>query len=168
MKKLKIIFFILTIFFSNISYLAADKEGLVDKSYLKVKINNLKNGNDTLKKALKYKKKNKIEKANKKLEKALSFFVLANKEIPNNIEVLKQLGFVYYLVGDTIMSEIYYLEGLEIDPNNNLINQRLGELYFNTKRVDLANERLEVLSICNCGEYSELKEIISGIKKSKY
>ena len=66
------------------------------------------------------------------------------------------------------MSEIYYLEGLEIDPNNNLINQRLGELYFNTKRVDLANERLEVLSICNCGEYSELKEIISGIKKSKY
>ena len=69
MKKLKIIFFILTIFFSNISYLAADKEGLEDKSYLKVKINNLKNGNDTLKKALKYKKKIKLKRQIKNLKK---------------------------------------------------------------------------------------------------
>ena len=58
------------------------------------------------------------------------------------------------------MSEIYYQEGLIIDPKNYLINQRLGELYFNTKRVNLAKERLEVLISCNCEEYLNLKNII--------
>ena len=160
MKKLKIIFFILTIFFSNISYLVADKEGLEDKSYLYSKNSNFKKGNDALKKALKYKKKNKIKKANKKLEKALVYFLSSYKESPNNIEILNLLGFSYFLIGDPIMSEIYYMEGLDIDPKNNLLNQRLGELYFYTKRVDMAKDRLKILNSCNCQEYLNLKKII--------
>ena len=48
------------------------------------------------------------------------------------------------------------------------INEYLGELYVVTNRIDLAKERLEVLASCNCEEYSELKEIIAGTKKSKY
>ncbi len=160
MKKLKILFFILTIFFSNIYHLAADKEGLEDKSYLNAKNSNFKKGNDALKKALKYKKKNKIEKANKKLEKALGYFLSSYKESPNNIEILSLLGFSYFLIGDPIMSEIYYMEGLDIDPKNNLLNQRLGELYFNTKRVDMAKNRLKILKSCNCEEYLNLKNII--------
>ena len=58
------------------------------------------------------------------------------------------------------MSEIYYLEGLVIDPKNISINQSLGKLYYETKRINLANERLDVLKSCNCQEYLNLKSII--------
>jgi hypothetical protein len=58
------------------------------------------------------------------------------------------------------MSEIYYQEGLVIDPKNNFTNQKLGEIYFNTQRVNLANERLELLSLCGCQEYLNLKSIM--------
>ena len=44
----------------------------------------------------------------------------------------------------------------------------MGELYINTQRMELAKERLNVLTNCNCEEYNELKEIIEGTKKSKY
>ena len=66
------------------------------------------------------------------------------------------------------MPEIYYLEGLNLDPNHKGINEYLGELYVQTKRIELAKERLSVLKGCNCEEYNELKEIIEGKKKSKY
>ena len=135
--------------------------GRDDLSFLKAKNNNLKKGNDALKQAIKYIDKNKNKKANKRLEKALGYFVLAYKETPENLEIL-------YLIGDMIMSEIYYSEALEVDPQNIIINQKLGELYFNTNRVDLAKEKLKVLANCKCKEYSELKKIISGIKKKKY
>ena len=44
----------------------------------------------------------------------------------------------------------------------------MGELYVVTNRIDLAKERLSILANCNCEEYSDLKEIIAGTKKSKY
>ena len=58
--------------------------------------------------------------------------------------------------------------GLKIDPNHNGINEYLGELYVATNRMDLAKERLKVLENCNCEEYTELKQVIDGSKKSKY
>ena len=134
--------------------------GREDLSFLKAKNSNFKKGKDALKQALKYEKKNKIEKANKRYEKALKYFVLANEEASNDINVLYYLGFIYNKVGDLMMSEIYYKEGLLIDPNDNLINLRLGELYFNTNRKNLANEILKVLISCNCQEYLNLKNII--------
>ena len=36
------------------------------------------------------------------------------------------------------------------------------------KSLDLAKERLKILESCNCEEYTELKQIIDGTKKSKY
>ena len=66
------------------------------------------------------------------------------------------------------MAEIYYKQGLEIDPNHNGINEYLGELYVQTDRSDLAKERLKVLENCNCEEFNELKQVIDGTKKSKY
>jgi hypothetical protein len=60
------------------------------------------------------------------------------------------------------------LQGLQIEPNHNGINEYLGELYMVTNRMDLAKERLNVLKSCNCKEYNQLKEIIEGTKKSKY
>jgi hypothetical protein len=58
--------------------------------------------------------------------------------------------------------------GLEINPNHVGINEYLGELYVATNRLDLAKERLKILESCSCEEYTELKEIIEGTKKSKY
>jgi hypothetical protein len=63
---------------------------------------------------------------------------------------------------------MYYLQGLQIEPNHVGINEYLGELYVVTNRMDLAKERLVILKNCNCEEYDELKEIIEGKKKSKY
>ena len=44
----------------------------------------------------------------------------------------------------------------------------MGELYVATNRLNLAKERLKILENCNCEEYTQLKEIIEGTKKSKY
>ena len=48
----------------------------------------------------------------------------------------------------------FYLQGLQIEPNHNGINEYLGELYIATNRMDLAKERLEVLKSCDCKEYN--------------
>ena len=60
------------------------------------------------------------------------------------------------------MAEVYYSQGLEIDPNHVGINEYLGELYVETNRIDLAKQRLEILKNCNCEEYRELKELIEN------
>ena len=138
----------------------AQSTGREDLSFLNVKNSNFKKGKDALKQALKYEEKNKIDKANKLYEKALKYFVLANEETYDNTDILYALGFIYNKVGDLMMSEIYYQEGLSINPKNNLINLKLGELYFNTNRKILAKERLKVLNSCNCQEYINLKNII--------
>ena len=64
--------------------------------------------------------------------------------------------------------EKYYLQGLKIDPTHIGINEYLGELYVATNRMDLAKERLNILMNCNCKEYTDLKDIIDGVKVSKY
>ena len=139
--------------------------GREDDSFMKnPKNSNFKKGKDRLKQGLKLKKKEQNTKANKYFEMALKFFVLSYKETPENIEVLNYLGFTYNVLEDYLMSEIYYQEALVLDPKNPTINQKLGELYFNTKRISLAKERLNVLSSCNCEEYSNLKNIIPSAK----
>mgnify|MGYP001425276933 FL=1 len=150
--------------FTDNSGKGAQSTGREDLSFLDVKSSDLKKGKDSLKRALKFEKKNKNKKANKYFERALKYFVSANKENADNIEILNHLGFTYNKIGDLIMSEIYYQQGLVIDPKNNLINLRLGELYIYTKRNELAKERLKVLSKCNCQEYSDLKNIITSSK----
>ena len=132
--------------------------GRDDLSYLNAKNSNFKKGKDALKQALKYQKKNKLKKANKRYEKALEYFVLAYDNYPNNIEILNYLGFTYNAVGDVLMSEIYYRQALLIEPKNPLTNQKLGELYLNTNKNTLAEERLKILSTCDCREYLILKE----------
>tara|TARA_B100001057_G_scaffold354571_1_gene356536 strand:+ start:650 stop:1165 length:516 start_codon:yes stop_codon:yes gene_type:complete len=168
MKIFKFLFvtFILISLSSEKSYSAEkgktfDGEGgRDDLSYLNVKNSNFKKGKDAIKQALKFKKKRKYEKANIKFEKALKYFLEANTETPNNVEVLKFLAFTYNEVDDHIMTEIYYQEGLFIEPKNIFINKSLGELYLSTNRKALALERLEVLKDCNCQEYINLKNIV--------
>ena len=121
-----------------------------------------------IKSAKKYEKKGKTEKANKRYEKAQKLLIKSNKKKPLQADTLNYLGFTTRKLGDFENGEKYYLLGLEIEPKHIGINEYLGELYVVTNRIDLAKERLEVLENCNCKEYNELKEIINGIKKSKY
>ena len=121
-----------------------------------------------IKSAKKLEKKGKIEKANKRYEKALEHLIKSNKEKPNQPDTLNYLGFATRKLGDYEKGEEYYLLGLQIDPDHKGINEYLGELYVVTDRIDLAKERLSVLKNCNCEEYKELKEIIEGKKQSKY
>ena len=92
----------------------------------------------------------------------------SNKKNPNNADTLNYLGFTSRKLGDFINGEKYYLQGLALEPNHIGINEYLGELYVATNRLDLAKERLKILENCNCEEYTELKQIIDGTKKSKY
>ena len=126
-----------------------------------------KKGLNAFKKAKKYEKKEKKIKAKKKFNKAIEFLTLANKECPNQPIILSYLGFSLRKVGDLSMAEIYYLQGLEIDPNHIVINEYLGELYVNTNRIDEAKDILKVLEACNCEEFAKLKNAIK-LESSKY
>tara|TARA_B100001121_G_scaffold33499_1_gene28169 strand:+ start:103 stop:597 length:495 start_codon:yes stop_codon:yes gene_type:complete len=121
-----------------------------------------------IKSAKKLEKKGKLDKAKDKYSKAQSLLMKSNKKKPNKPDTLNYLGFTTRKLGDFENGEKYYLQGLAIDPKHIGINEYLGELYVATKRHNLAVERLEVLSSCNCKEYEDLKDIIAGKKISKY
>ena len=160
LKKISLILFLLV--FSTNSYSAGS-----DSTPKKVKTDYDK-AVESIKFAKKYEKKGKVEKAKKRYEKAQKFLLKSNQIKPNQADTLNYLGFTTRKLGDYENGEKYYLMGLEIDPNHKGINEYLGELYVTTNRLDLAKERLKVLESCNCEEYAELKDIIDGVKKSKY
>ena len=153
----------LLILFSTNSFSA----GSNDTTTTKVKSDYVK-AVELIKFAKKYEKKNKIKKAKKKYEKAQALLIKSNKKKPLQADTLNYLGFTTRKLGDYENGEKYYLLGLKIEPNHIGINEYLGELYVATNRIDLAKERLKILESCNCEEYTELKEIIAGTKKSKY
>ena len=161
-KNFIVLIFLIT-FFSTPSYSA----GSNDSTPSKVK-SDYDKAVDLIKFAKKYEKKGKIKKAIKRYEKAQKLLIKSNKKKPLQADTLNYLGFTTRKLGDYEGGEKYYLMGLEIEPDHNGINEYLGELYIATNRIDLAKERLKVLESCNCEEYSELKEIIAGTKKSKY
>ena len=62
-------------------------------------------------------------------------------------------------------AESYYLKALKIDPNHIGALEYLGELYYETGRVEKASELLEKLKIVageNSEEYIELFEVINS------
>ena len=121
-----------------------------------------------IKVAKNFEKKDKLEKAKKRYEKAQKLLLQSNKKYPNKPDTLNYLGFTTRKLGDFENGEKYYLQGLKIDPKHIGINEYLGELYVATNRHNLAVGRLEVLKGCNCKEYDDLKAIIAGKKVSKY
>ena len=123
---------------------------------------NYKRGVSLIKKGKKLEKKGKIEKAKIRFNKALEYLIIANDKNPDQPDILNYLGFAFRKTGDFLMAEIYYSQGLEIDPNHVGINEYLGELYVETNRIDLAKQRLEILKDCSCEEYDELKELIEN------
>jgi len=158
----KYLLFTLIFLIFNTSIFAAGNDDTSPKVDDYLKASNL------IKDAKKYEKKGKIKKAQKKYTNAQKLLLKSNEEKPLQADTLNYLGFTTRKLGDYDKGEEYYLLGLKIEPNHKGINEYLGELYVVTNRIDLANERLEVLKNCNCEEYNELKEIIEGTKKSKY
>jgi tetratricopeptide (TPR) repeat protein len=132
------------------------------------KVSDYTKAKNLIKAAKKYEKKGKTEKAQKRYTKAQKLLLKSNEQKPLQADTLNYLGFTTRKLGDYDGGEKFYLQGLEIEPNHNGINEYLGELYVATNRMDMAKERLEVLKNCSCEEYAELKEIIEGTKKSKY
>ena len=105
--------------------------------------------------------KGKEELALKKYNSAYKKLLDAHKVESRNPDILNYLGFTSRKAGKYDQAEKYYLQGLEIKPDHNGINEYLGELYVKTQRIDLAKERLAVLKNCNCAEYKELQEVIN-------
>ena len=161
MIKKIFVFLILTLFTTN-SFSAGS-----DSTSTKVK-SNYDKAVQSIKFAKKYEAKGKLEKAKKRYAKAQKLLLKSNSEKPNKADTLNYLGFTTRKLGDYENGEKYYLQGLAIEPNHIGINEYLGELYVATNRLDLAKERLKILENCNCEEYTELKQIINGTKKSKY
>ena len=161
MKKL-IYTLLIIIALTNNSFSAGTSSDSSDGSSDYTKAKNL------IKAAKKYEKKGKVEKAQKRYAKAQKLLLKSNKKKPLQADTLNYLGFTTRKLGDYEKGEEFYLQGLQIEPDHNGINEYLGELYIATNRMDLAKGRLNVLKDCNCKEYNQLKEIIEGTKKSKY
>tara|TARA_B100000902_G_scaffold42361_1_gene50112 strand:+ start:3367 stop:3861 length:495 start_codon:yes stop_codon:yes gene_type:complete len=164
MNILKIFFSILASFLITINLYAAGSDS---NSTSKIK-SDYDKAIKLIKSAKKYEIDNKIKKAEKNYKKANKILIAYNKKKPGNADILNYLGFTTRKLGDFKNGEKYYLQGLAIEPKHVGINEYLGELYVVTGRHNLAIERLEVLSDCNCEEYQELKDIIAGKKVSKY
>ena len=84
--------------------------------------------------------------------------------------MLNYLGFSHRKLGNYEEAERYYLRALEIEPEHRGANEYIGELYLETDRPELAEERLQVLDdacFFGCEEYDELKEAIEAYKAAK-
>ena len=168
-KKYLILTFIILLFYTpafSAGTNSSDKDGLWstgkdNKLYMKGKNSNFKKATDAIKQAKKYAKKKKYNKAKKRYDDAIKFLILANEENPNQPDILNYLGYSYRKVGDFLMAEIYYEQGLAVDSEHIGINEYLGELYVETNRINKAKERLEVLKNCKCEEFKELQNLIS-------
>ena len=160
MKKNLLLLFIFYFTLIISSHGAGSGDG--DSSKVSLKYPNYKKGVSLIKKGKKLEKKGKIEKAKKRFNKALEYLIIANDKNPDQPDILNYLGFAFRKTGDFLMAEVYYSQGLEIDPNHIGINEYLGELYIETNRIDLAKQRLEILKGCSCEEYGELKELIEN------
>jgi tetratricopeptide (TPR) repeat protein len=175
MIKKYLIFTFLTFLFSVYAHSAGNvsssnsayKTGNDDKTYMIAKNSNYMKGLNALKQAKKYNKKKKVDKAIKRFNDAAKFFALANEENPSEPDILNYLGFSLRKAGDFTMAEIYYEQGLALDPQHIGINEYLGELYVETNRIEKAKERLKVLENCKCNEFEELQAAIKQ-GNSKY
>ena len=152
--------FICTIIFcllTQASFAAGDSSSDSD-NYL----DQYKAAKNLVKRGKKLESKGKNDKALKLYDSAYKKLLEANKLESRNPDILNYLGFTLRKAGKYEQAEKYYLQGLEIKPDHNGINEYLGELYVQTQRMDLAKERLAVLKDCNCEEYKELEEVINN------
>ena len=163
----KTIIFLFTYFcFINLSINAADNNGSQTITGLpKIKGKKLSSyilAEKKINKAIKLENKGKIKKSIKLYKEAINYLLKENKERPVNPDTFNYLGFANKKIKNLEYAEIYYLLGLDLDPNNTDITKNLGELYVETNRTDKAKELLKTLKGCNCEEYISLENTISS------
>ena len=98
----------------------------------------------------------KMSKISKDLKKSLD--ENDEEQIGQNYE---RLAKEFAAKGDQAKAEEYYKKALSIDPGHRGALEYIGELYVDTKRLDLANATLKKLENCRCEEYAELKSYIN-------
>ena len=157
----KIIYVVSFCFLTQLVFAAGDSSsdsGSDSENYL----NQYKAAKKLINRGKKLELKGKEKLALKRYNSAYEKLLDAHKVESRNPDILNYLGFTLRKAGKYEQAEKYYLQGLEIKPDHNGINEYLGELYVKTQRLDLAKERLAVLKNCNCEEYEELKEVIKN------
>ena len=155
-----IIAFVALLFIYNPTFVYAAMSG--DSSGGNEKVNLYKEAKGFIIRAKKLEKKDKLEKALKLYSKAYKKLMKAYQKDKNNPDILNYLGFTLRKAGNFEEAEKFYIMGLKIKPDHKGINEYLGELYVETDRIELAQERLEVLKNCKCEEYEELAELIKN------
>ena len=153
MKKL---IYILTFCIISQTAFGAGSDSSDSNTYL----DKYKSAKNLINRGKKLEEKGKTEKALKLYNSAYKQLLEAYKIERRNPDILNYLGFTLRKTGNFEQAEKYYLQGLEIKPDHDGINEYLGELYIQTNRIDKAKERLAVLKNCNCEEYNELKTLI--------
>ena len=154
----KFIYVVAFCLFSQVSFAAGNDSGSDTDNYL----DQYKAAKKLVVRGKKLESKGKNEKALKLYNSAYVKLLEANKLESRNPDILNYLGFTSRKAGKYKQAEKYYLQGLEIKPDHNGINEYLGELYIRTQRLDLAKERSAVLKDCDCKEYSQLEEVIKN------
>ena len=162
MIKKYIILICITFFFNNISFSKTISDSAKNSEEPKgpVKTSDYNLAKKYIQKADMYHNKSKSKKAIKYYNKALKLLYSSNKKYQVNANTFNYLGYANLKLGNFENAEIYYLLGLDIDPNHRGINEYLGELYVNTNRIGKAKERLKVLEGCKCEEFEELNTAI--------
>ena len=158
-KKIILILFISTYLIGNSFAAGSSDEPKTKSDYDKAV--------SLIKSAKKFEKKGENDKALDRYTKAQKLLIKSNEDKPLQADTLNYLGFSTRKIRLTLKWWKILFVRFRIDPTHIGINEYLGELYVATQRINLANERLEVLKSCNCEEYLELKEIIDGTKTTK-
>jgi tetratricopeptide (TPR) repeat protein len=87
--------------------------------------------------------------------------ILKKKKYNKDADILNHFAFALRKTNNLIKAEEIYLKALSIEPTHRGALEYIGELYVDTKRMDLANATLKKLESCRCEEYAELKNYIN-------
>ena len=102
-------------------------------------------------------------------EDALEILEHLKRTESGNADVLNMLGYAHRKLGRVETAFAHYREALAIEPRHLGANEYLGELYLETGKLEMAEERLAELAIAcpsGCEERDELSEAIAAYKKT--
>ena len=87
--------------------------------------------------------------------------ILETKKYNKDADILNHYAFALRKTNNLTKAEEFYQKALSIEPTHRGALEYIGELYVDTKRMDLANATLKKLENCKCEEYAELKSYIN-------
>ena len=87
--------------------------------------------------------------------------ILEDKKYNKDADILNHYAFSLRKTNNLTKAEKVYQRALSIEPTHRGALEYIGELYVDTKRMNLANATLKKLESCKCEEYAELKNYIN-------